>query len=295
MPALRWGTLFVLGVASRDLLHAGGPGLPTGYVPGGLPPPFLLKALLVRTCRHTLLATFSDLETLSTENRDQRDRFHWLLAGCAKVIPDALLKERIEIESLGDAGIVRNSRTTGTKFVKIKTRLFYKQNKYNLFREESEGYAKLATELSQEITSKISPDYMIEVMRSLIGCFNLDPNRVLDIVLEAFECRIHLEDFFVPLLTKYLCNPATISQVLGFKFTFYQGEAGEPTPLSLYRLAAVLIRNEVIALDDLYSLLLPDDAALAKQHKKEENAALQYAKRSAMVIMSSEKKTKKEG
>nr|XP_037284733.1 THO complex subunit 2-like [Rhipicephalus microplus] len=231
-----------------------------------------------------------DLETLSTENRDQRDRFHWLLAGCAKVIPDALLKERIEIESLGDAGIVRNSRTTGTKFVKIKTRLFYKQNKYNLFREESEGYAKLATELSQEITSKISPDYMIEVMRSLIGCFNLDPNRVLDIVLEAFECRIHLEDFFVPLLTKYLCNPATISQVLGFKFTFYQGEAGEPTPLSLYRLAAVLIRNEVIALDDLYSLLLPDDAALAKQHKKEENAAVQYAKRSAMVIMSSEKK-----
>ncbi|XP_070391314.1 THO complex subunit 2 isoform X1 [Dermacentor albipictus] len=231
-----------------------------------------------------------DFETLSGENRDQRDRFHWLLAGCAKVVPDALLKERIEIESLGDAGIVRNSRTTATKFVKIKTRLFYKQNKYNLFREESEGYAKLATELSQEITSKISPDYMIEVMRSLIGCFNLDPNRVLDIVLEAFECRIHLEDFFVPLLTKFLCNPATISQVLGFKFTFYQGEAGEPTPLSLYRLAAVLIRNEVIALDDLYSLLLPDDAALAKQHKKEENAALQYAKRSAMVIMSSEKK-----
>ncbi|KAL1434887.1 hypothetical protein MTO96_001763 [Rhipicephalus appendiculatus] len=197
-----------------------------------------------------------DLETLSTENRDQRDRFHWLLAGCAK----------------------------------IKTRLFYKQNKYNLFREESEGYAKLATELSQEITTKISPDYMIEVMRSLIGCFNLDPNRVLDVVLEAFECRIHLEDFFVPLLTKFLCNPATISQVLGFKFTFYQANAGEPTPLSLYRLAAVLIRNEVIALDDLYSLLLPDDAALAKQQKKEENAALQYAKRSAMVIMSSEKK-----
>ncbi|KAH9373714.1 hypothetical protein HPB48_018641 [Haemaphysalis longicornis] len=161
----------------------------------------------------------------------------------------------------------------------------YKQNKYNLFREESEGYAKLSTELSQEITAKISPDYMIEVIRSLIGCFNLDPNRVLDIVLEAFECRLHLEDFFVPLLTKYLRNPATISQVLGFKFTFYQGEAGVPTPPSLYRLAAVLIRNEVIALDDLYSLLLPDDAALAKQHKKEEADALQYARRSAMVIM----------
>ncbi|XP_077518841.1 THO complex subunit 2-like protein isoform X3 [Amblyomma americanum] len=231
-----------------------------------------------------------DLETLSADNRDQRDRFHWLLAGCAKIVPDSLLKERVDIESLGEAGIVKSSKTMLTKFVKIKTRLFYKQNKYNLFREESEGYAKLATELSQEITAKISPDYMIEVMRSLIGCFNLDPNRVLDIVLEAFECRVHLEDFFVPLLMKFLQNAATISQVLGFKFTFYQGEAGEPTPSSLYRLAAVLIHNEVIALDDLYSLLLPDDAALAKQHKKEENAALQYARRTAMVIMSSDKK-----
>ncbi|XP_077559324.1 THO complex subunit 2-like protein isoform X3 [Haemaphysalis longicornis] len=231
-----------------------------------------------------------DMETLAVENRDHRDRLGWLLAGLAKVLPDGLLKERVEIETLGEAGIVKSSRVTLTKFVKIKTRLFYKQNKYNLFREESEGYAKLSTELSQEITAKISPDYMIEVIRSLIGCFNLDPNRVLDIVLEAFECRLHLEDFFVPLLTKYLRNPATISQVLGFKFTFYQGEAGVPTPPSLYRLAAVLIRNEVIALDDLYSLLLPDDAALAKQHKKEEADALQYARRSAMVIMSSEKK-----
>ncbi|XP_040063218.1 THO complex subunit 2 isoform X5 [Ixodes scapularis] len=231
-----------------------------------------------------------DMETLSVENRDQRDRFYWLVGGCAKVVPDSLLKERLDIETLGDGGIVKNSRVMLTKFVKIKTRLFYKQNKYNLFREESEGYAKLTTELSQEITSKISPDYMIEVMRSLIGCFNLDPNRVLDVVLEAFECRLHLEDFFVPLLTKFLRNPATISQVLGFKFTFYQGEAGEPTPASLYRLAALLIRNELIALDDLYSLLLPDDGALSRQHKKEVAAAKTYARRATVVVVSSDKK-----
>lgn len=232
-----------------------------------------------------------DMETLSAENRDQRDRFQWLLGGCAKIIPDSLLRERLDIETLGDAGIVKNSRVMLTKFVKIKTRLFYKQNKYNLFREESEGYAKLTTELSQEISAKISPDYMIEVMRSLIGCFNLDPNRVLDVVLEAFECRLHLEEFFVPLLTKFLCNPATISQVLGFKFTFYQGgDAGEPTPPSLYRLAAILIRNELIALDDLYSLLLPDDGALAKQHKKEVAAAKTYARRATVVVVSSDKK-----
>ena len=30
---------------------------------------------------------------------------------------------------------------------------------------------------------------MIEVIKSLIGYFNLDPNRVLDIILESFECQ----------------------------------------------------------------------------------------------------------
>merc|ERR1712071_444544 len=31
-----------------------------------------------------------------------------------------------------------------------------------------------------------------KVIQSLIGCFNLDPNRVLDIILESFECRPQL-------------------------------------------------------------------------------------------------------
>ena len=37
----------------------------------------------------------------------------------------------------------------------------YKQQKYNLFREESEGYAKLVTELNQDLTT-VTP---VEVMK----------------------------------------------------------------------------------------------------------------------------------
>ena len=35
----------------------------------------------------------------------------------------------------------------------------------------------------------MSLPYILEVIKSLIGYFNLDPNRVLDIILESFECQ----------------------------------------------------------------------------------------------------------
>ena len=66
-------------------------------------------------------------------------------------------------------------------------RLFYKQQKFNLLREEIEGYSKLTTELYE--CSK--PEETLENIKSLIGCFNIDPNRVLDICLEWLEHSIH--------------------------------------------------------------------------------------------------------
>ena len=44
----------------------------------------------------------------------------------------------------------------------------YKQRKFNLFREESEGYAKLLVELNQEQPSQ-SPEHMLEVIKAIIG------------------------------------------------------------------------------------------------------------------------------
>ena len=43
----------------------------------------------------------------------------------------------------------------------------------------------------------------IKVIKSIIGFFNLDPNRVLDIILESFECQLHMHGFFVELLRLY--------------------------------------------------------------------------------------------
>lgn len=45
----------------------------------------------------------------------------------------------------------------------------YKQQKFNLLREESEGYSKLISELNQELTEKVTHQQVVEHIKSLIG------------------------------------------------------------------------------------------------------------------------------
>lgn len=45
----------------------------------------------------------------------------------------------------------------------------YKQRKFNLFREESEGYAKLIVELNQDLNDKVEWRSLLEIIQSLIG------------------------------------------------------------------------------------------------------------------------------
>ena len=56
----------------------------------------------------------------------------------------------------------------------------------------------------------------------LSGRFHLDPNRVLDLILEAFEGHMDEKDFFIPLLKSYPCEKNTFVNILGFKFHSYQ-------------------------------------------------------------------------
>ena len=96
----------------------------------------------------------------------------------------------------------------------------YKQQKFNLFREECEGYAKLIAELNKDF-SETTPAETLEVIKSIIGYFNLDPNRVLDVILESFECQLDQHAFFIELLRLFTPDSQTMNELLGFKFNFY--------------------------------------------------------------------------
>ncbi|XP_068267883.1 THO complex subunit 2 isoform X1 [Nyctibius grandis] len=263
-----------------------------------------------------------DIETSCLEEKSKRDNFTQLVLACLEnsayenktllpeyermgvsfvnlqflyLVSDTVLKERLDPETLESLGLIKQSQQFNQKSVKIKTKLFYKQQKFNLLREENEGYAKLIAELGQDLSGNVTSDLILENIKSLIGCFNLDPNRVLDIILEVYECRPEYDDFFVPLIESYMymCEPQTLCHILGFKFKFYQDPSGE-TPSSLYRVAAVLLQHNLIDLEDLYVHLLPGDNAIIEEHKREIVEAKQIVRKLTMVVLSSEKTEEKE-
>lgn len=54
--------------------------------------------------------------------QEERLMFCQILKDMEKVIPDNLIKERLEIDTLQEVGIVKN-KVFYTKFIKIKTKL----------------------------------------------------------------------------------------------------------------------------------------------------------------------------
>ena len=66
-----------------------------------------------------------------------------------KVLSGDLLKARLEPDMLQDVGLVKDRQDFHKKQVRMNTQQLYTQQKYNLFREQSEGYSKLITELSE--------------------------------------------------------------------------------------------------------------------------------------------------
>ncbi|CAB1316327.1 unnamed protein product [Coregonus sp. 'balchen'] len=228
-----------------------------------------IQAALYELCWHVVQGNF------------KLDLAASVLSDMMLFVPDAILKERLDPETLESLGLIKQAHQFNQKIVKIKTKLFYKQQKFNLLREENEGYAKLITELGQDLSGNITSHIVLESIKSLIGCFNLDPNRVLDIILEVYECRSDQDEFFLPLIKSYMCEPLTLCHILGFKFKFNQ-EPNEETPTSLYHIAAALLHHNLIELEDLYVHLMPLDASIIEEHKREITEAKQIARKLTM-------------
>lgn len=114
-----------------------------------------------------------------------------------------LMRELLDPPTLQKLGLIRDSFT---RFgVRLATNLLYRQANYNLLREESEGYSKLITELFT--TSNVPPpppemaEQTFERIKALIGTFDLDVGRVLDVTLDvAAAVLIKQYKFFVKFL-----------------------------------------------------------------------------------------------
>jgi THO complex subunit 2 len=200
-----------------------------------------------------------------------------------------LLIERLDIEDLENMDFV--DKKFRKKVARYNTDMFYRQTKFNLLREESEGYSKLVVTLFEQFVPPMDIYWSAEKgtdmqsliqlrndnisrraksvwinIQKLIGVFDLDPHRVLDIILDTFMVNLtdHWE-FFIQLFINSHWKPridvenkfvgkAEVAQILGFKLRFYLKEKND-TPASLFLMSALLIKYRIVKLEHLYSHL----------------------------------------
>lgn len=149
---------------------------------------------------HTLF-----LDTVSTVvDSDSTDNHPHLLKFLdATGVSHQAMRQTLEVSLLNQLGLIRDS------FAKLgirhATNLLYRQANYNLLREETEGYSKLITELFT--TSNAAPptaeavQTTFEKVKALIGTFDLDVGRVLDVTLDVFAAVLIKQfRFFIKLL-----------------------------------------------------------------------------------------------
>ncbi|KAI3847949.1 hypothetical protein MKX03_017474 [Papaver bracteatum] len=213
-----------------------------------------------KTTNEEISSVFADIVTHMSQDLtmpgENRARLitvaKWLVESA--LVPLRLFQERCEEEFLWESEMIKiKAPDLKLKEVRVNTRLLYQQTKFNLLREESEGYAKLVTLLC---LSQNASGATISTIKSLIGHFDLDPNHVLDIVLECFELHPDNNHLFLDLIPIFPKSHA--SQILGFKFQYYQRMGVMRSP-GLYQLAAALVKADLINLDSIYSHLLPKD------------------------------------
>ncbi|KAG9400282.1 THO complex subunit 2 [Aphanomyces cochlioides] len=121
--------------------------------------------------------------------------------GTKKLVSLSTLKCVLALETLHEAGISSEPiEAIKKKVVRLNTRSLYTQNKFNLLKEESEGFSKVMCLVHSEITWE-NLQASKQNLLALIGLFDLDPNRVLDLVLDAYEMH-YTNDCFMELLTK---------------------------------------------------------------------------------------------
>jgi THO complex subunit 2 len=118
-------------------------------------------------------------------------------------ISPVIMRQKFDAQLLQSLGLTRDT------FIRVgirqATHLLYRQANYNLLREETEGYSKLVTELfttsGSEPPSQEVVEDAFERVKGLIGTFDLDVGRVLDITLDVFAAVLikHFR-FFIKML-----------------------------------------------------------------------------------------------
>ena len=119
-----------------------------------------------------------------------------------------LLLRRLDYDLLEEAEIIEDASVWQRKTIRINTSMFYKQRKFNLLKEEPVGYAQVIA------TIRRSSDCYKELL-CLIGKYDLDPYRVVDLLLEAFA--LNFDANLLNVVRQFDLLPASVAALFALK------------------------------------------------------------------------------
>ncbi|KAJ2771355.1 THO2 plays a role in transcriptional elongation, partial [Coemansia nantahalensis] len=220
----------------------------------------------------------------------------------AGVVDSDVAKERLDADFLEQIGAIPSATVFTRKYIRLNTALHFKQTKFNLASEQNEGFAKLVV-LVEGTMAAVAPHHvrgelrrlatpgaaadsrgsavilalramgdlqdrvrlLLTDIRRLIGVFNIDPNRALDVILDCFMSNVRFYwPFYVALLdASPWCQGDSeslkLAQLVGWKLQFYASETAQAARFvdELLAVAALLIAHGLIRLADIYPMLSP--------------------------------------
>ncbi|UPX12482.1 THO2 plays a role in transcriptional elongation [Ascochyta rabiei] len=198
LTAQRKGDVFTLSVVFHEIIEASMDRLLSSGELGSL-----VRDIVAAPPNESVDPVSTFLDTLSslTENEHKQTLVRPMLM--ATDIDVGRMRSELDINLLKHLELVRGS--FGKMAVRKATHALYRQSNYNLLREETEGYSKLMTEYFTTVNSEppshevVSETY--QRVNALIGAFDLDIGRVLDVTLDVFaNLLVKHGKFFVKLL-----------------------------------------------------------------------------------------------
>ena len=123
----------------------------------------------------------------------QRKALYSFIKDCLTraIVSEHLLRVRLELSTAETLQLIPSAEKITRKTSLYSTKINLQQNKFNLLREESEGFSKVAVEILEGAALCVSNvSALADNIKSAIASFNLDPNRVLDVMIDALESNL---------------------------------------------------------------------------------------------------------
>lgn len=221
-------------------------------------------------------------------------------------IQPATYAQYIDLESLILAGIVPKD-TLLKQLNTHKRDDLYTQKKFNLLHEEFEGFSKLINEFYAIIKNphnQLEVEYAVNVVELMIGHYQLDPTRVLDVLLDMFSNSIvGNHRFMMDFLKLSRWWPATPADCISGMDSLSVGGCEQASKLLALKLVkhpsdrefseafkitvSILIKEGFVSFGSLYKYFTRPDSsmeALEKKYKAELEDKIFRANASALAL-----------